>query len=89
LTVDRLLPAPDRILLVARSNSRSAACPTCGRTSARVHSSYSRRLADLPWQGRRVELQVDVRRFRCTGADCRRHIFAERLAIALLPPLQN
>ena len=47
-----------------------------------MHSSYSRRLADLPWQGRRVELQVRVRRFRCTDADCRRHIFAERLTIA-------
>ena len=47
-----------------------------------MHSSYARRLADLPWQGRRVELQVQVRRFRCTGADCRRHIFAERLSFA-------
>src|SRR3954453_12964937 len=82
LTVDRLLPSPDRILLIARSRSTSAACPSCGGTSSRVHSFYSRRLADLPWQGRVVELQVRTRRFRCTSLQCRRCIFAERLDIA-------
>jgi transposase len=82
LTVDRLLPTPDRFLLIARSSSASAACPSCGGTSTRAHSFYSRRLADLPWQGHVVELHVRVRRFRCTNFYCRRRIFAERLAIA-------
>src|SRR4051794_30078931 len=84
LTVDRLLPTPDRILLIARSRSASATCPLCGSTSTRAHSFYLRRLADLPWQGRIVELQVRVRRFRCSSLECRRRIFAERLDIA--PP---
>ena len=82
MTVDRLLPTPNRILLIARSRGTSAACPLCGGTSSRVHSFYSRHLADLPWQGRVVELQVHTRRFRCTSLECRRHIFAERLDIA-------
>lgn len=60
----------------------SATCPLCGGSSTRAHSFYSRRLADLPWQGRVVELQVRVRRFRCTSLGCRRRIFAESLAIA-------
>lgn len=80
--MDRLLPTPDRILLIARSRSTGAACPLCGGTSSRVHSFYSRCLADLPWQGRVVELQVRTRRFRCTSLECRRRIFAERLDIA-------
>jgi hypothetical protein len=82
LTVDRVLPTPDHILLIARSRSTGAVCPLCGGTSSRVHSFYSRRLADLPWQGRVVELQVRTRRFRCTSLECRRRIFAERLDIA-------
>jgi transposase len=83
LTVDRLLPTPDRFLIIARSPSASASatCPSCGGVSPRTHSSYLRRLADLPWQGHIVELQVRVRRFRCPTRDCRRCIFAERLAI--------
>jgi transposase len=79
LTVDQILPSPDHIVLLARPQSRAAACPLCDRPSTRVHSRYSRRLADLPWHGRIVELQVDVRRFRCSNGGCRRRIFAERL----------
>jgi transposase len=82
LAVDRLLPTPDRILLIARSRSASATCPLCSGASTRVYSVYSRQLADLPWQGRVVELQVRTRRFRCTNLACRRRIFAERLDIA-------
>ena len=79
LTVDRVLPSPGPIVLVARPQSRAAACPLCDRPSTRVHSRYRRRLADLPWHGRIVELQVDVRRFRCANEACGRRIFAERL----------
>jgi transposase len=82
LTVDQLLSTPDRLRVIARSDSAGAACPSCGGASTRAHSSYSRRLADLPWQGRAVELHVRVRRFRCTNFPCQRRIFAERLVIA-------
>jgi transposase len=36
-------------------------------------------LADLPAHGRRVEIMVTVRRFRCADDLCRRRIFSERL----------
>jgi hypothetical protein len=35
------------ITLAARTSSRVARCPACGRRSARVHSHYTRMLADL------------------------------------------
>jgi transposase len=52
----------------------------CDQPSAWLHSQYSRRLADLPWQGRSVELLVRVRRFRCATITCSRRIFAEQLS---------
>jgi transposase len=52
---------------------------SCARPSARRHSAYQRRLADLPCQGRVVELRVQVRRLRCANPACPRAIFAERL----------
>jgi transposase len=79
LAVDEVPPSPGHIVLAARPTSRAADCPLCGRPSARVHSRYRRLLADLPWHGRIVELQVDVRRFRCANEACHRRIFAERL----------
>jgi transposase len=67
------------ITLVARTSSRVASCPACGKRSARVHSRYTRTLADLPWQGIPVTIRLRVRRFFCEEADCHKAIFAERL----------
>src|SRR6266536_6572841 len=44
---------------------RTAACPHCGRASARAHSRYQRRLADAAIGGRRVVLRLEVRRWFC------------------------
>jgi transposase len=79
LTVDRLLPDAERIVLIARPGQDAAPCPACACPSARRHSAYQRHLADLPWQGRLVELRVQVRRLRCANAACPRVIFAEPL----------
>lgn len=62
-----------------------AACPACGQRTARLHSHYLRTLADLPWGGRSVRLSLRVRRFRCTGPECPRRIFAERLPSVVEP----
>lgn len=89
--IDPLLPEPlglgscqvqiaaDEIVILARTANPSAACPACGRSSGRVHSRYTRRLADLPWHGRPVRLLLEVRRFFCDAAGCRRRIFGERV----------
>lgn len=80
LLVQQLLPASNRITILARPRRNSAACPDCAVPSRRVHSRYDRRLGDLPWQGRPVTLHIQARRFRCLNASCSRQTFAERLA---------
>lgn len=67
------------ITLAARTSSQVARCPACGTRSARVHSHYTRMLADLPWQGIPVNVCVCVRRFFCDQKACNRVIFAEPL----------
>lgn len=57
----------------------TAPCPDCGGDAHRVHSHYTRRLADLPCFGTPVRLELTVRRFRCPNPECPRRIFAERL----------
>ena len=80
LTVIQVLPTPDTITIVAISDASTAACPSCGRLSRRVHSTYHRRLQDLPWQGRAVVVRVRARRFRCPDLACVRRTFAEPLS---------
>lgn len=73
--VDELALNADALTITARTTAARAACPQCGRWSARVHSSYWRTLKDLPWQDRSVTWRVKVRRFRCSHRPGR--IFAE------------
>ena len=56
-----------------------ASCPACGGESQRVHSRYTRHLADEPAFGRRVRLQMNVRRFLCHNSQCPRQVFVEPL----------
>ncbi len=67
------------ITLVARTSSRVARCPVCAKRSSKVHSRYTRTLADLPWQGIPVTVSLSIRRFFCDEASCQRAIFTERL----------
>jgi transposase len=79
LSVVQVLPTPDCVTIVTRPTAAQSACPCCGILSGRVHSHYTRFLADLPWQGRVAAVQLQARRFRCTDADCPRQVFTERL----------
>jgi transposase len=86
-----ILPAPKMLNLIgvradanvitisAKIAASTARCPVCGKLSGRVHSRYTRTLADLPWQGVPVTVRMRVRRFFCDQRACDREIFAERL----------
>jgi transposase len=58
----------------------NASCPACGGESQRVHSHYTRHLAEEPAFGHQVRLQMSVRRFLCPDSECPRQIFVEPLA---------
>jgi transposase len=60
-------------------------CPSCAALSSRVHGYYTRTVADLPWAGVPVLLQLSVRRFVCTHSDCPRRTFSEPLPQVVTP----
>jgi hypothetical protein len=55
---------------------RPLCCPACLQSRVSYHSRYVRRMRDLPWQGRRVEIHLQTRRFQCQNKEFRRKIFA-------------
>jgi len=69
----------DVVVLAVSSTRPSAVCSGCGAVSARTHGGYRRWLADLPVAGRRVRLDVGVRRFRCGRPDCSVVTFVEQI----------
>ena len=77
--LDYIRPALNAITLVVKTTASRAICPRCGRISSRVHSRYTRSVADLPWHGVVVKLKLHTRRFRCRKSLCTRLILCERL----------
>jgi transposase len=53
--------------------------------SSRVHAFYTRTVADLPWAGVPVQLQLRVRRFVCSHPACPRATFSEPLPEVVAP----
>ena len=68
-----------RLVMVLRPVGEESCCPGCGRRSRQVHSRYKRQLADLPWEGIPVKIELRVRRFFCPTESCSQRIFTERL----------
>lgn len=69
----------DSITMVVRSFQRTASCPLCSEPSNSLHGNYIRQVADLPWHGVKVRLELKVRKFRCRNDLCPRKVFCERL----------
>lgn len=79
LVLDYFTGDTDSLTLVVSSRRPTVACPDCHQPAERVHSRYRRTLADRPWNGVRVRLRVNTRRWFCDWPECSRRIFTEPL----------
>ena len=64
--------------LYVESASEQALCPYCGTDSNKVHSTYIRKLQDLPMQGKKVVIYLTNRKYFCVNKDCEQRTFAQR-----------
>jgi len=79
VTLEEIVADDAGITLVLRTRRPTACCPVCDHPATRAHSWYTRRLADMPWQGLAVYLRLRARRWFCDNPRCARRIFTERL----------
>src|SRR5215831_7755461 len=73
------------LTLIVTTIQPRARCPRCHQASTRVHSRYVRTVADLPWLGVAVRLELHTRRFFCRQPTCPQQIFCERLPAVVAP----
>src|SRR5262245_50339583 len=85
LHLERVSSEPDRITIIVKTGSKQALCPQCHSPSDYLHSRYVRRLADLPWLGVAVQLEVHARRLYCRHVECPQWIFCERIPTFVAP----
>lgn len=67
------------ITLVIHSIQEFPRCPKCNSPSTSLHSHYQRTVADLPWHGVAIKLELHTRKFRCKNEICEQKVFCERL----------
>src|SRR5215218_2394153 len=79
IRLEKIIQHPSSLTLVVKATRTEAECPRCHRLSTRVHSYYTRSVADLPWHGIAVRLELRTRRFRCRNSLCTKRVFCERL----------
>ncbi|GID27494.1 ISL3 family transposase [Paractinoplanes brasiliensis] len=79
LAIDRVQAQPTSVLLEAHIRTTDADCPACGKPSARIHSRYTRRVADAVVGARRMVLKLLVRRFFCLAPGCPTVTFVEQV----------
>lgn len=61
IRVQKIVPDNCSLTLVVRTTPTQAQSPRCHLPSARVHSYYTRTVADLPWRGVAVRLHLRTR----------------------------
>ena len=74
-----------QVTLRVQSTQTWVHCPVCRFPTRRIHSHYTRTVADLPWAHYHVVLQLGVRKFFCPNGRCPRRIFTERLPGVVAP----
>lgn len=67
------------ITLVIHTVQKEPCCPKCNSPSRSLHSHYQRTIADLPWHGVAIRLELNTRKFRCRNELCKQKVFCERL----------
>lgn len=79
IRLECFISEPESITIVVRSIQQKPHCPKCNIPSASLHSNYQRTIADLPWHGVAIKLNLHVRKFRCKNGLCKQKVFCERL----------
>ncbi|MBG0831883.1 ISL3 family transposase [Planomonospora sp. ID67723] len=69
----------DLIRIVARTRDEPVPCPVCGALTGRVHGYCGRTITDLPVDGRRVVVSLQVRRLLCPAREYPRQTFREQV----------
>jgi transposase len=65
--------------VILRRKGRCGTCPCCGKRSCRRHSTYVRKIRDIPFGEKSVTIIAVVSKYKCTNPDCHCKVFCEEL----------
>src|SRR4051812_35515694 len=85
IRIERVDIRISELIVHATTRAVAASCPSCTRSSHRLHGSYLRRVADIPLGQRRVTIHLRVQRFRCQNPACPQQTFAAQPSMLVVP----
>jgi transposase len=85
LKLEKIALCSNAIIAHVKTRSCTAECPLCRQASTKVHSRYTRCIADLPWEGIHVRIHLRTRKFFCHNESCEQRVFCERLPSVVAP----
>lgn len=80
IEVSRISESFEEILIWLKSKSSIQNCPSCGCESDSYHSTYKRKIIDLPILGKSVVLFVTAYKYSCDNTSCVQKVFCEELS---------
>lgn len=78
-TVTKVVDSSERIEIYLKSKTHTQHCPLCGQETTTYHSTYRRKLQDLPILGKSTYVYLTVYQYECDNEECSQSIFCENL----------
>jgi len=60
--LEKIVSANNALVLIIKTRKCHAEYPRCSFVSTRIHNRYTHRVADLPWHGVALSLELHARR---------------------------
>ena len=84
ISLEAFVSRQNLIVMRVHAVQKTVRCPLCNEHSRSLHSRYTRQVADLPWHGVAIRLELHTRKFRCRNELCHRRVFCEILPKVVL-----
>lgn len=78
--INQVIENNSGISIFLKSMTHNHVCPKCEQTTKSYHSTYRRRIQDLPILGKSVYLNVTAYRYKCENSSCDQKVFSEELS---------
>lgn len=77
--ITKIAESENEINIYLKSKTHEQECTGCGKKATKYHSTYKRKLQDLPILGKTTYVHLTAYQYECENPDCRQHIFCEEL----------